>query len=248
MPIVGFVLYFGLPILLQSLLLYLLLGRNALHDNAWFFIYTVFSIAATITRLVVFQNTTIYFYLYWGSEVIYAVLQLLASYEIWESMFRYYFRFWWVKSLFPVTVLVALSIAILRTASPHTNLDVEITRFVLAFEFGVRLIQGAFFVLLWFLVWLTGIRWRQYALGISTGFGMQASFVLLASFLRSEFGTGFNSLFIFGTPVAYIVTLLIWLWYYSSPQPPDPERDLVPPLSSEDLAKYLAAIRRIRGS
>ena len=119
---------------------------------------------------------------------------------------------------------------------------------MLAFEFGVRLIQGAFFVLLWFLVWLTGIRWRQYALGISTGFGMQASFVLLASFLRSEFGTRFNSLFIFGTPVAYIVTLLIWLWSYGSPQPPDPERDLVPPLSSEDLGKYLAAIRRIRGS
>ena len=99
MPIAGFVLYFGLPILLQSLLLYLLLRRNALHNNPWFFIYTVFSIAATITRLVFFRNAPVYFYLYWGSEVIYAVLQLLASYEIWESMFRYYFRFWWVKSI-----------------------------------------------------------------------------------------------------------------------------------------------------
>jgi len=244
----GFLLYFGLPILLQSLLLYLLLRRNAAHDNPWFVSYTVFSIAATITRLFVFRNATIYFHLYWGSEIIYAVLQLLASYEVFESMFRHYFGLWWVKSLFPIAALLAVSVAILRSAAAHNTLDAEITRFVLAFEFGVRLIQGFFFVLLWFLVWLTGIRWHQYALGISTGFGAQATFVLLASFLRSEFGTRFNSLFVYGTPVAYILTLLIWLWYYSSPQPPDAERDSVPPLSREDLDRYLAAIRKIRGS
>jgi len=241
-------LYFGLPILLQSILLWLLLRRNAARDNPWFVTYTVFSIAATVARLMVFRNAKIYFYLYWGGEAIYAVLQLLALYEVLESMFRHYFRLWWVKSLFPITALVAVSVATLRTVSPRASLDVEITRFVLAFEFGVRLIQGVFFVLLWFLVWLTGIRWRQYALGISTGFGAQATLVLLASFLRSEFGTKFNSLFVYGTPVAYILTLLIWLWYYSSPQPRDPERDAVPPLSREDLDTYLAAIRKIRGS
>ena len=248
MSTTGFLLYFGLPILLQSLLLYLLLRRNAPHDNPWFVSYTVFSIAATATRLFVFRNTTIYFYLYWGSEVIYAVLQLLASYEVFESMFRHYFRLWWVRSLFPIAALVAVSVAILRSASAHITLDAKITRFVLAFEFGVRLIQGVFFVLLWFLMWLTGIRWRQYALGISTGFGVQATFVLLASLLRSEFGTRFNSLFVYGTPMAYILTLLIWLWYYIGPQAPDPARDSVPPLSREDLDRYLAAIRKIRGS
>src|SRR2546422_6090618 len=219
----GFLLDFGLPILLQTLLLYLLLRRNAAHDNPWFVSYTIFSIAATITRLFVFRNATIYFHLYWGSEIIYAVLQLLASYEVFESMFRHYFGLWWVKSLFPIAALLAVSVAILRSAAAHNTLDAEITRFVLAFEFGVRLIQGFFFVLLWF-------------------------FVMLASFLRSEFGTRFNSLFVYGTPVAYILTLLIWLWYYNSPQPPDAERDSVPPLSREDLDRYLAAIRKIRGS
>jgi hypothetical protein len=135
-----------------------------------------------------------------------------------------------------------------RRRFPRAALDLEITGLVLAFEFGVRLIQGVLFVLLWFLVWLTGIRWRQYALGISTGFGAHATFTLLASLLRSEFGTRFNSLFVYGSPMAYILALLIWLWYYSSPQPPDPERDAVPPLSREDLDHYLTAIRKIRGS
>lgn len=217
-----------------------------MHDNPWFVSYTAFSIAATVIRLIVFSNIRIYFYLYWSTEVIYVALRLLASYEVFEAMFRHYFRTWWFKFLFPVVSVVAISVAILRSAFPRATLDLEITSLVLAFEFGVRLIQGVLFVLLWFLVWLTGIRWRQYALGISTGFEAHATFTLLASFLRSEFGTRFNSLFVYGSPVAYILALLIWLGYYSSPQPPDPERDAVPPLSREDLDHYLAAIRKIR--
>jgi hypothetical protein len=241
-------LYFGLPIVLQSLLLYLLLRRNGPHDNPWFVSYTVFSIAATIVRLMVFGNATIYFYLYWAGQAIYAILSLLVLYEVFESMFRYYFRLWWFKSLFPATALVAVSVAILHSASAHATVDEKITHFVLAFEFGVRLVQGGSFVVLWFLVWLTGIRWRQYPLGISTGFGAHATVLLLASLLRFEFGTKFNFLLIYGSLVAYILALLIWLWYYSSPQPPNPERDAVPPLSQEDLEHYLAAIRKIRGS
>jgi hypothetical protein len=248
MPIGAFLIYFGLPIFLQSTLLWLLLRRNAVHDNPWFVSYTVFSIAATILRLIVFRDAAIYFYLYWAGQAIYAILSLLVLYEVFESMFRHYFRLWWFKFLFPATALVAVSVAILRSASAHPTLDEKITHFVLAFEFGVRLVQGGFFVVLWFLVWLTGIRWRQYPLGISTGFGAHATFLLLASLLRSEFGTKFNFLLIYGSLAAYILALLIWLWYYSSPQPPDPERDPVPPLSREDLDHYLAAIRKIRGS
>jgi hypothetical protein len=248
MPTGALLLYFGLPILLQSVLLWLLLRRNAIRDNPWFVIYTTFSIAATIVRFIVFRNAAAYFYLYWAGQAIYAILSLLVLYQVSESMFRYYFRLWWFKSLFPATALVAVTVATLRSASAHATLDERITHFVLAFEFGVRLVQGGFFVLLWFLVWLTGIRWRQYPLGISTGFGAHATFLLLASLLRSEFGTKFNFLLIYGSLVAYILALLIWLWYYSSPQPPDPERDAVPPLSRKDLDHYLAAIRKIRGS
>ena len=248
MPTPVLLLYFGLPILLQSILLWLLLRRNATRDNPWFVSYTVFSIAATVVRLIVFRNATIYFYLYWAGQAIYAILSLLVLYEVFESMFRYYFQIWWFKSLFPATALVAVSVAILRSASAHANLDENITHLVLAFEFAVRLIHGVFFVLLWFLVGLTGIRWRQYPLGISTGFGANATLLLVASLLRSEFGTKFNFLLVYGSPVAYILALLIWLWFYSSPQPPDRARDSVPPLSREDLDHYLAAIRKIRSS
>src|SRR6266480_1303280 len=108
-------LYFALPIVLQSLLLYLLLRRNEPHDNPWFVIYTIFSIAATIVRFIVFGYATIYFYLYWAGQAIYAILSLLVLYEVCESMFRYYFRLWWFKSLFPVTGLIAVGVAILRS-------------------------------------------------------------------------------------------------------------------------------------
>jgi hypothetical protein len=78
MPIGAFLVYFGLPIFLQSTLLWLLLRRNAVHDNPWFVSYTVFSIAATILRLIVFRDAAIYFYLYWAGQAIYAILSLLV--------------------------------------------------------------------------------------------------------------------------------------------------------------------------
>ena len=82
MPTGAFLIYFGLPIFLQSTLLWLLLRRNAVHDNPWFVSYTVFSIAATILRLIVFRDAAIYFYLYWAGQAVYAILSLLVLYGL----------------------------------------------------------------------------------------------------------------------------------------------------------------------
>jgi hypothetical protein len=99
---------------------------------------------------------------------------------------------------------------------------------------------------MWLLVWLTGARWRQPALGIVTGFGLYASYVLVASLLRSEIGTKLDGLIVFGVPMAYILTLLLWLWFFASPQFREPERDAFPPMSREELARHAAVVRRIR--
>jgi hypothetical protein len=68
----------------------------------------------------------------------------------------------------------------------------------------------------------------------------------VASLLRSEIGIKLDGLIVFGIPVAYIFTLALWLWFFASPQFQEPERDGVPPMSREDLARHAAAVRRIR--
>jgi hypothetical protein len=243
----GFLLYFGLPIALQSVLLFLLVRKRISHTYPWFMVYTAFSVAATVARLATLHASSLYFYLYWGGEIVYAVLALMSLYEVFRSTFRNYFRFWWFNPLFPLAVLITIAVAIMHTmADRNTVQDMPITVAALAITFGVRLVQGACFVCLWAGVGLTGARWRQSSLGIVTGFGLYASYVLVASLLRSEIGTKLNDLITWGIPRAYIFTLLFWLWFFASPQFQEPERDGIPPMSPEDLARHAAAVRRIR--
>ena len=244
----GFLLYFGLPIALQSVLLFLLVRKRVSRSYSWFVAYTAFSVTTTVARLATLQASSLYyFYLYWGGEIVYAGLALMSLYEVVRSTFRNYLRFWWFRPLFPLAVLITIAVAVLHTtANQNSAQDQPIIVAALAITFGVRLVQGACFVCMWLLVWLTGARWRQPALGIVTGFGLYASYVLVASLLRSEIGTKLNDLITWGIPRAYIFTLVLWLWFFASSQFREPERDGVPPMSREDLARHAAAVRRIR--
>ena len=247
MSLRGYIIYFGLPIALQSVLLLLLFRKQLSGSYPWFVVYTAFSVAATLARLVTLQNPVLYYYAYWGAEIVYAILALMAVFEVFRSMFRNYLRFWWFKPLFPLAVLITIAVAVLHTMATHNPVqDQPMTVAALAMTFGVRLIQGGCFVCLWLLVGLTGARWRQPALGIVTGFGLYASYVLVASLLRSEIGTKLNDLITWGVPMAYILSLLLWLWFFTIPQPREPERDAFPPLSRDELNQYAAAVRRMR--
>src|SRR5882724_10292158 len=104
MSLSGFTIYFGLPIALQSILLFLLFRKRVSGNYLWFVIYTAFSVAATLTRLATVHNPGLYYYVYWGGEIVYAALALLALFEIFHSMFRYYLRICWFKPLFPLAV------------------------------------------------------------------------------------------------------------------------------------------------
>jgi hypothetical protein len=247
MPPSDFIVYFGLPIALQSALLFLLLRKRFASRYPWFVTYTAFSVVATIARLATLQVFSIYFYLYWGGEIVYAGLALMSLYEVFRSTFRNYFRFWWFRPLFPSAVLITIALAVLHTAANRNSAqDQPITVVALAITFGVRLVQGACFVCMWLLVWITAARWRQPALGIVTGYGLYASYVLVASLLRSEIGSKRNDLITWGVPVAYIFTLALWLWFFASPQFREPERDGTPPMSRDELARHAAVVRRIR--
>jgi hypothetical protein len=242
-----FVLYFGLPILLQSGLLFLLVRRGLSHSYAWFVGYTAFSVAATIARLAVPQPSSLYFYVYWCGEIVYAGLALMALFEVFRRMFRNYFHFWWFRPLFPLTALITIAVAVVHTAAAKNPAqDPPITVAALAITFGVRLIQGACFVCLWLLVRLTGAHWGQPGLGIVTGFGLYASYVLVASLLRSEIGTKLDGLIIWGVPLAYILTLLFWLWFFAGKQFSEPESVATPPMSRDDLKQHAEAVRRLR--
>ena len=134
----GFLLYFGLPIALQSVLLFLLVRKRVSRSYPWFVVYTAFSVTTTVARLATLQASSLYyFYLYWGGEIVYAGLALMSLYEVVRSTFRNYLRFWWFRPLFPLAVLITIAVAVLHTtANRNSAQDQPIIVAALAITFG----------------------------------------------------------------------------------------------------------------
>ena len=134
-----------------------------------------------------------------------------------------------------------LAIAGVRTASVEVVATSTLAAYVSFNDLGVFIFAG-----LVTLVPLLGLRWRQYPFGVATGFGLYATVSLLTTTAFSDFGTRFTFLWGVTSLVAYSLTVIIWIWFFSAPQKsgiPTPE---VSALSPGDLKKYKDALRRMR--
>jgi len=101
------------------------------------------------------------------------------------------------------------------------------------------------FLLLLLFVAVLGLRWRDHEFGLSAGFGIYAAFSLLASTKYYEIGSEFILSWSVISVVSYTVSVLIWLWYFStSVKAVVPSSD-EPPLSLQDLERYRDIARRV---
>jgi hypothetical protein len=85
------------------------------------------------------------------------------------------------------------------------------------------------------------LRWRQYPLGIATGFGGYSLVALLMRLKFYDFGTRFRYLFNLTSFVAYSLAVLAWIWFFSAPQKPDPE---LPAPTPQELGQYQATLEQ----
>ena len=208
--------------LLAVVLAVIMLRRKLHREFPFFFVYVVFAILAAVVRLSVSGDYVMFFKVFWGTQVLYAVLALLALYEVFHEVFLpFYELWWWFRLIFPgavgVTVIIFVRRAILYPPVQATPLISAILSFSRAINWVEALLFGLFFAL----VLLLGVRWRSYPFGIVEGFGISALGALLAYGLRSEFGTKYNMFAKYAPPVAYVLGVLVWLDTFR--RPPDPE-------------------------
>jgi hypothetical protein len=211
-----------------------LVVRRKLHrEFPFFFAYLILSVIVPLVRLSVSGDYVTFFIVFWATEALYALVALLALYEVFHEVFLpFYLLWWWFWLLFPgaaifiafLSVRNALHNPLLRNPRP-----IEI---IFALATGVNYMEAAIFGLFFVLVLLLGIRWKSYPFGIVEGFGLYALGGLLAYGLRSEFGTKYTTVVKYSLPVAYLVGVLAWLLTFLGP--PDPEvvhawRDQVTP-------------------
>ncbi len=245
MSLLTFILWWGeLP--LQAVLLYVLVRKQVFRTFPWFFAYTLFAVAAGLSRFLVRNHDSIYSAVYWSSQAASSLLGIAVMYEVFRNVFRNFSRLWWFPPLFPLAVLLSLGLTISRSFSVPSGLRGGIAAWIVGTELGLRLLQVAMFALLVTMVLLFGLRWRQQAFGICAGYGLHATVALLTTAKFYEFGTRFKYLWGVVSIITYSIAVLIWLWYFSVPPKAEPARAEQPPLSTQELGRYKEVVRRVR--
>jgi hypothetical protein len=234
-----------IPLGLLVLLLWVLLRRHAYQVCPLFFAYVAFAVAAGVTRFAVHNHRAPYYVTYWITEAGYDVLGILVMYEVLRTVLGTLTRAWWARLIFPAILLAAIGLSLSRADAVPSRI-VGIPFYIVAGEIAVRFVQVFIFAGLVTLVPLLGLRWRQYAFGVATGFGLYATVMLLTTAKFSDFGTRFKFLWSVTSVVAYCVAVLIWIWFFSVPQKSEtPSSELSAP-SPGDLNQYKDALRRMR--
>jgi len=231
-----------------------LVVRRKLHrEFPFFFAYLALAVLVPLIRLSVSGHYATFFTVFWATEALYALLAVLALYEVFHEVFLpFYMLWWWFRLLFPSAAVFIAFISI-RNAVRHpalqTSRPMEI---VFALATAVNYMEAALFGLFFGLVLLLGVRWRSYPFGIVEGFGLSALGGLLAYGLRSEFGTKYNTLAIYAPPVAYVVGVVVWLDTFL--RQPDPEvvhawRDKITPEQLlAEAREYIRILKRFFGT
>lgn len=219
--------------------------RKKLHRRFPLFLaYTLYSIAATVARFIFLRgNPRAYYFVFWGTEPVYALLGLLAIYESFQQMFRPLYLIWWFRLLLSAVILVPLAFAAKRIIQKPPLVVTQLGATILSVEIGVRFVQGCIFALSYVLIKFFRIPAKRYPAGIVDGFGAAAVGILAGSMFRSEFGTRFEFLFSFVPVVAYIIALLIWLTSLQGPEHRNGD-EIQPPITPDEMRELLRHYRR----
>jgi len=185
-----------------------------------FFTYVLSLILIFVIRFSVIGHYRIYFFVFWISEAVYAILALLALFEVFRKVFLgFYLRSAWFRALFPGTVLLAIGLvawAILRNPVAGAG---RLISFVVFFGLAVNFMQLCLFGLFGLLSAAFPLRWRFAPLGILLGFGIAALGATAAFWARSVFGTRLEIFAKYAPPVAYMLAIAVWLATFLRPEP-----------------------------
>jgi hypothetical protein len=191
----------------------MLIRRKAQRSFPFFFAYTAFGIVASIARFATRDHVRPYFWAYWITDAIYIILATATLFEISRSVFRNVMRVWWRLLFFPGIIAVSILLCIWRMNAVPPKLT-GLTAWIVNGEIAVRFAQVITFAALGTLVLLLGLRWNRQERGITAGFGMYATIMLLMTTKYSDSGTAFRMAWSRISVGSYCAALLIWIWSF----------------------------------
>lgn len=207
-----------IPFPLQAFLLWLLIRRHAQRAFPFFLAYTAFGVVAGIARFVTVGHVHAYFWTYWVTDAIYILLATATLFEIFRRVFRNATRVWWRLLFFPGIIAVSVLLTKWRMDAVPSKLT-GLTVWIVNGEIAVRFAQVITFAALGTLVLLLGLYWNAQERGITAGFGMYATVMLLMTTKYWDAGPAFKMAWGWASVMFYCAALIIWIWSFRRPLP-----------------------------
>lgn len=233
---------------LQIVILWLLIKRNLQRRLFWFFFYIVYELAESALRFSVSAPSSLYWKVYWWTEIGDVSFMVLAFGESFLNTFREYTRLRLfvvvIWSCIGVGLLYALFKALVFPPVQATRRGAIIIGLEVAINFAL-IIVGILYLGLKALFRIKGHQWES---GIISGFGLYIVSAISRFLMRSVFGTRFPLLNAWLRPAGYLLAEIIWVVELSRAE----EQSIVPRgnLTVDDLTKleqYSKILERFLG-
>lgn len=221
---IGLVLTFAL----QALILFLLMRRRLQRRFLWFSVYIVYEIVESGLRLGVSGNRTLYYAVYWWTEIGDVTFMVLAFGESFLNTFREYTRLRLFVAVVWSCIGAALLYAIFKAlVFPPVQANRRGT-IIIDLELAINFALVILGILYFGLKALFKIKGRQWESGIVAGFGIYIVSAIFRYLIRSIFGMRFPLLNEWIKPVGYLLAEIIWVLELSRSegQPIVPKRNL----------------------
>jgi hypothetical protein len=202
----------------QFAVLVLLLRRKYYRTFPFFAAYIAYSISITPLRILGEAHHS-YFLLYWITETISGVLELLALHEAFRPSLEMYYKLYRWSRFVPLAAVLGIVGRAAWRAFSHPLGPGWLGSFgagAYAFEVGVRILEVGIFLLSLKLARRKDHPiGQQHPYGIVIGFGVAASTALLADFVGFKFGFRlghiFETIFRYMPASGYIAAAAAWL-------------------------------------
>lgn len=206
------------PVSALLILFGFIVARHVYRKLPFFFVYVLSALLLGAARYAAFYfSRNLYFYVYWISELVAAVVVSLALYEVFlRRLFARFQKVRFYRGLFPVLALVVLILTILTALQTHDKGKAFLMA-SRAYDFA----RTAVLVILVSLMALMGRQWTRYDFGIALGFAIQAAVALFNAAVRTTLHyhpTVMDTV----EAVSFNLSCLIWLLTFWRPDTPSP--------------------------
>ncbi len=228
---------------LEIWLAVLLYRRRVYKLYPVFFAYIAASVAVSLARLAIHPYYSIYYFVYWASELLLILLSIAAL----NHVFWYTYDvedFWWFRCLYYGAILVALGLTIRMAIVSPPVLKQPIISFMLEAEITANIVRASIVAVFAVMIEPMTVEFQRYPFGIILGFGASSIGPCIGYLIFSVFGTKVARSTDVISTVSYIVALIIWLWIFSKPdtEPKHIEPPIPPGEMMDTIQGYLEAL------